>query len=457
MDFHGKRVLVLGLARSGWSAINALYKRGAVLTAGDSKTPEELGEIFVELEDLGVKVYAGNYPTVKNDDYDLLVVSPGVPLQIAPVIQAKTEGIPIIGEVELAYLLKPDLAEIYAITGTNGKTTTTALMQHIMAVDGRNSYSGGNIGVPLTAIIEHIEQGVISVEMSSFQLDTSINFRPHICGLLNITPDHLDRHGSMEAYIQAKAKIFARQDSTDYAVFNFEDEELRKMAARCPARVFFFSGVRILEEGAFVRDGIITIVSNNKTQPVCRVDELLLRGKHNLENVLCAVLMSVIAGVNPEVIRKALLDFKGVRHRMEEVAVHNEIIYINDSKATNPESVMRALESFNEPIILIAGGRNKGSSFAVLAQSIKEKVKELILLGEAKQEIRTAVIAAGFENIHEVEDLRAAVLKADELAQKGDVVLLSPACASWDMFSSYEQRGDLFCSIVQSLIKGDFA
>lgn len=453
MDFHGKRILVVGLARSGWSAINVLSKRAAVLSACDSKSAEEIGERYLALKDLGVKLYTGSYPVIEKDDYDLLVVSPGVPLQIAPVKQAYKAGIPVIGEVELAYLIKAEGVEIYAITGTNGKTTTTSLLQFILETAGRKAYSGGNIGIPLTSLLDSLEEGVIAVEMSSFQLDTSIDFHPHICGLLNITPDHLDRHGSMESYIAAKAKIFARQDSADYAIFNYEDESLRKMAEFCPAQAVFFSSERMLEAGAFVEDGIITVRFNNERQPICPVGELLLRGRHNLENVLCAVLMAHIAGVQPEVIRSALITFKGVRHRMEEVAVDNEVIYINDSKATNPESVMRALESFSVPIILIAGGRNKGSHFNILAKGIKEKVKELILLGEAKQEIRTAVIDAGFKNIHEVEDLEAAVLKSYELAQKGDVVMLSPACASWDMFANYEQRGDLFCEAVRSIIK----
>ncbi len=453
MDFSGKRILVVGLARSGLSAINVLSKRGAVLSACDSKSAEKLEQKYLELKDLGVKLYTGSYPQVDSGDYDLLVVSPGVPLQIAPIRQAYEAGIPVIGEVELAFLLKAGGVEIYAITGTNGKTTTTALLQFIMETAGKKAYSGGNIGIPLTALLDQLEEGVIAVEMSSFQLDTSIDFRPHICGLLNITPDHLDRHGSMESYIAAKAKIFARQDSSDYAIFNYEDESLRKMAEFCPSQVIFFSSERILEEGAFVEDGTITVRLNSKRQPICPVAELLLRGRHNLENILCAVLMAYIGGAQTEAIRLALKTFKGVRHRMEEVAVHNGIIYINDSKATNPESVMRALESFSEPIILIAGGRNKGSQFNILAQYIKAKVKELILLGEAKQDLKAAVIDAGFENIHEVEGLEAAVAKSYELARKGDVVMLSPACASWDMFANYEQRGDLFCEAVRSKIK----
>lgn len=453
MEFNDKSILVVGLARSGLAAIDVLLKHGAVLSACDSKSAEELGEKYFELKASDIKLYTGSYPQVGPGDYDLLVVSPGVPLQIAPVKQAYEAGIPVIGEVELAYLLKAGGVEIYAITGTNGKTTTTALLQYIMETAGKKAYSGGNIGIPLTTLLDQLEEGVIAVEMSSFQLETSIDFRPHICGLLNITPDHLDRHGSMESYIAAKAKIFARQDSSDYAIFNYEDESLRKIAEFCPSRAVFFSTERILEEGAFVEDGTITISLNSKRQPVCPVAEVLLRGRHNLENILCAVLMAYIGGIQAEVICSALKTFKGVRHRMEEVAVHNGIIYINDSKATNPESVMRALESFKEPIILIAGGRNKGSRFNILAQYIKSKVKELILLGEAKQDIKAAVIDAGFKNIHEVEDLEAAVAKAYELARKGDVILLSPACASWDMFANYEQRGDLFCELVRSLSK----
>jgi UDP-N-acetylmuramoylalanine--D-glutamate ligase len=453
LDFSGKRILVVGMARSGMAAIKALDKRGAQISACDEKEARTLVPVLDELEKQGIKYYAGRYPEVKRQVFDLLVVSPGVPLETAPIRQAREQGIPVIGEVELAYILKPKGVEFLAISGTNGKTTTTSLLHYILAQAGRNSLAGGNIGIPLTTLLDSISEGTIVVELSSFQLESSSSFRPYICGLLNITPDHLNRHKNMERYIEAKAKIFAQQKPGDYAVFNYEDSILREMARSCPAQTFFFSSERELMEGAFINNGVITIKRAGIIQEIARIDEVSLRGKHNLENILAATMMASLAGVSPEDIRQALASFPGVRHRMEELGLYDDVLYVNDSKATNPEAVMKALDSFNQPIILIAGGRNKGSSFSQLAGLIKQKVRELVLLGEAREEIKAAVIDAGFRNIHEVEDLQAAVIKARELARKGEVVLLSPACASWDMFASYEQRGDLFCEIINSISK----
>lgn len=454
MEFRGKRILVVGIARSGIAAVKSLTRREAVLFACDQKASDELGDILLEMEVLGVEVYAGSYPQVSKDRFDLLIASPGVPLYIEPFIQAHNTGVPVIGELELAYLLKPDTVDFYAISGTNGKTTTVSLLQAILAADGRKALAGGNIGVPLTTLVDNIEAGVIVVEASSFQLETTCNFQPHISALINITPDHLDRHKSMEGYIKAKSKIFAYQSKDDYAVLNYEDQHIRTMVQECPARVIYFSNRQVLPEGAFIKDDLIYFVMDNKVLPICPVHELSLRGQHNLENILCAVAIAIIAGTKIESIRDTLKNFTGVRHRIEEVAVLDGILYVNDSKATNPESAIKALESFNEPIILIAGGRSKGSSFEEFAGLIKEKVKGLILLGEAREEIRKAVMDVGFQNIHEVNDFNTAVATARELAAAGDVVLLSPACASWDMFKSYEQRGDLFCELVQAMQPG---
>jgi UDP-N-acetylmuramoylalanine--D-glutamate ligase len=454
VEFKGKRILVVGIARSGIAVAKSLTRREAVLFACDQKTRDELGDILAEMETLGVEVYTGSYPTVSPDRFDLVVASPGVPLDIDPFVQARNIGAPIIGELELAYLLKPDTVDLYAITGTNGKTTTVSLLQAILAADGRMALAGGNIGVPLTTLVDTMTEGVVVVEASSFQLETTCHFNPHISALLNITPDHLDRHKNMEGYIQAKSRIFACQSRDDYAVLNYEDLQVRKMAQECRAQVIYFSNQRVLAEGAFITDDIIYFVLDNKRTPICRVDEIALRGRHNLENILCAVAVAVIAGTKVESIRDILKTFTGVSHRIEEVAVVNGVLYVNDSKATNPESAIKALESFNEPIILIAGGRSKGSNFEKFARIVKEKVKGLVLLGEARKEIRKAVMDAGFQNIYEVNDLNTAVATAKQLAAAGDVVLLSPACASWDMFKSYEQRGDLFCELVRTMPPG---
>lgn len=454
MEFKGKKILVVGIARSGIAAAKSLSKREAILFACDRKTNDELGNILLELEKLGVQVYTGSYPQVSQDKFDLLVASPGIPLDIDPFIQAYNTGVPVIGELELAYLLKPDTIDLYAISGTNGKTTTVSLLQAILTADGRMALAGGNIGVPLTTLVDNMTAGVIVVEASSFQLETTYHFRPRISALLNITPDHLDRHKSMEGYIKAKSRIFAYQSRDDYAVLNYEDLHIRKIAKECPARAVYFSSQRVLSEGAFVKDGLIYFVLDNKVMPICSIQEVFLRGQHNLENILCAVAVAVIAGAKVESIQETLKTFTGVRHRIEEVGIVNGVLYVNDSKATNPESAIKALESFTEPIVLIAGGRSKGSSFEEFARFIKEKVKGLVLVGEAREEIKKAVMAAGFQNIYEVNDFNTAVATARQLAAPGDVVLLSPACASWDMFKSYEQRGDLFCQLVQAIESG---
>lgn len=451
MDFAGKKILVVGLARSGMAAIKLLHKRGAVLTACDIKTADELGEKINILKSMDITIFAGDYPVIDNASFDLVVTSPGVRMEFEPIKQARLLGISVISEVELAYAIKAPDVELCAVTGTNGKTTTTSLLQYIFEKSGRRSVAGGNIGVPLTTLVDGMDEGVITVEVSSFQLETTIKFKPHICGILNITPDHLDWHKTLDNYITAKTRIFANQTSDDFTILNYEDNEIRKMASLCKSKVLFFSTDRVLKEGAFVENNYIKVIINNNEFNICTLDDLLLRGKHNLENVLCASAMAIAAGVKTPELKDALSSFKGIRHRLEEVVSKDGVLYINDSKGTNPDSTMRAIESFNEPVILIAGGRNKGSDFSELAKLINSRVKELVLLGEARDVIKTAVMDTGFKNIHEVEDFSSAVAKAHELSRPGDVVLLSPACASWDMFDNYEQRGDLFCDLVRKL------
>ncbi len=451
MDFKDKRVLVVGMARSGMAAAKALHQRGAMVTVCDRKGTEELKAAVHELQAGGIEVCTGYYPQVNPALFDLVVASPGIPLDIAPFAQAHATDVPVIGELELAYLIKPEPVEMYAVTGTNGKTTTVSLLQTIMAADGRNSIAAGNIGLPLTSVVDSMEEGVITVEVSSFQLQTIEGFRPRICSLLNITPDHLDRHKSMEAYTQTKASIFSRQLPDDYAVLNYEDPAIRELARNCPSQVIFFSVERVLSQGVSIRDNTITVADGHDIQAICPVGEVLLRGKHNLENILAAVGVAMAAGVRPEIIAGELRTFPGVRHRMEPVMVKKGVQYINDSKATNPDSAIKALQSFDEGLVLIAGGRNKGSSFKVLAELIREKVKTLVLLGEAREQLQQAVIEAGFKNIYVARDLEEAVRTASMAAVPGDVVLLSPACASWDMFDNYEQRGDLFCELVNQL------
>ena len=451
MHLENKRVLVVGLGRSGTAAAQILKRYQAQVSVCDRKPAGEIPTDLEKLKSSGIQVYTGEYPTVSRERYDLVVASPGIPLDIQPFHQACQEGIPIIGELELAYQLKNDQTQILAISGTNGKTTTTALLQQIFAKDGRTAFCAGNIGIALTTLVDELEDAVIVVEVSSFQLETIAEFRPTICGLLNITPDHLDRHKTMARYIKTKERIFSQQTEDDFAVLNYEDRTIREIAARCPSRVYYFSTEQVLQEGAFIEDNYLVIATEDKKHRICPLKHIQLRGRHNLENILCAVMMAYLGGARVQSLADTLAEFKGVRHRMEEVLCKDGILYINDSKATNPESAIKALESFSNPIILIAGGRNKGSDFKQLASLIKQKVKELVLLGEAKTDIKQAVMDMNYKNIHEVEGFKEAVITAQKLAQAGDVVLLSPACASWDMFPSYEHRGDLFCQVVKSI------
>ena len=450
MDFKNKRVLVIGLGKSGQAVIDALHKRGAQISAYDKKTRMELGHLAESLENLQIDLFAGVYPEISNEQFDLLVVSPGVPLDFEPIKKAYLEKIPIIGELELAYRLKKPSVNLYAITGTNGKTTATALLEHILLNDGQNAFAGGNIGIPLLELIEKMDEGVIALEVSSFQLETIRDFKAEIAAILNITPDHLDRHKNMENYTKIKFNIFNNQESSDYALINYDEEKLRFLADKITSNLLFFSSKSELKNGLYIKGQEVIYSYNIEPEIICLLSDISLKGDHNYENVLCAIGIALLAGVKKEIIKQAIQSFKGVRHRLEEVALHEEVLYINDSKATNPDSTIKALQAFNSNIILIAGGKNKGSDFSLLSSIIYEKVKYLILIGEAKELIRKTVIAQGFENIYEVGELEAAVLKAKELSVAGDIILLSPACASWDMFENYEQRGDLFCQIVKS-------
>lgn len=450
LQLANRRILVVGLGRSGQAALDSLSRRGALLTAYDAKPAENIDAGLLEaLDKQGITVYCGAYPKVQRDFFDLLVASPGISLEIEPFVEARACGVPIIGEMELAYQLKSPALEIFAVTGTNGKTTTTALLQHILACDGREAVAGGNIGVPFTHIVDHMPHGVVVLEASSFQMETVVNFKPHICGFLNVTPDHLDRHKNMERYIKAKTGVFMNQTEEDFSVMNYDDSMVRYAALGCPGTVVFFSKQDRLDQGIFVDEAQIVVAWKGKMRPICPLREVRLRGNHNLENMLCAVGMAYLADVGPESIRKGLATFQGVRHRMEDVLTWHGVVYVNDSKATNPESVIKALESFHQPVVLIAGGRNKGSDFTALAAEIKARGKALVLLGEAREEIKQAVMGVDFRNIYEVDDLAQAVSQAEALAESGDVVLLSPACASWDMFQDYEERGDLFCRLVR--------
>lgn len=452
LKLAGKKVLIVGMARSGLAATRLLIRHGACLTIYDRKEIEELAPEIKFLPP-GMELLLGDHQRLLTEVFDLVVISPGVPLDNPLLTRYMEAGIPVISEIELAYRLKsPDL-HFLAITGTNGKTTTTALVADIVRKDGLQSAAAGNIGLPLAQVVEELDHGMVAVECSSFQLETIKNFHPVCSGILNVTPDHLDRHHTMENYATIKSRIFMNQGSDEYTILNREDAWINEF--KPAGKVRYFSIDSVLERGIWIEEGKIIVSLEGERETICNLCDIRLRGRHNLENILCAVGITRAVGITSEAIKQALVNFEGVRHRLQEVRTVNGVLYVNDSKGTNPDSTIKALEAFSEPIILIAGGRNKGSDFHDLARLIARKVKALVLLGEARSIIRQTVEDTGFKDIAEVDSIQEAVLAARDLAQSGEVVLLSPACASWDMFKDYEERGDLFCSAVYALGEDD--
>ena len=447
--YTNKRILVVGAGKSGRAAAAFLIKRGAKVVLTDKKMSLPVDEELKKLAEEGVELVLGGYPLVK--DWELLVVSPGVPLTEEPVVYSLREGIPVIGEIELAYgELK---APVIAVTGTNGKTTTTSWIGEILKVAGFKTLVAGNIGYPLIEAVEE-EWDAVSLEVSSFQLETIKSFKPKVAVLLNLTPDHLDRHKTLEGYLEAKARIFINQDSTDITVLNYDDPRIRSLNSKTPGRVFYFSQREELEEGVFVRKGKIVVRSLGEEYEIINIKDLPLPGPHNLENALATVAACWSFGVSGKNIERGLKNFQGVAHRLEKVAEIKGVLYVNDSKGTNPDSTIKALNSYERPIVLIAGGRNKGNSFSELAREIREKVRFTVLVGECREEIKEALEMVGYDKYVIAESFEDAVKKAKELAQPGDVVLLSPAAASWDMFKNYEERGELFKRLVLNMVEG---
>lgn len=442
----GKKVLVIGAARSGLAGAEFLAKHGWQVVLTDMKQVEAVDN----LQALGVSFVWGQQPDVAAIAPDLIVISPGVPLTIPPVVEARARQIPVIGELELAY--ENCQAPFVAITGTNGKTTTTTLTGELLKKTGKQVFVGGNIGVPLISYVENLQpQDVVVAEVSSFQLETTETFRPHLALMINLTPDHLDRHGDMAGYLAAKAKIFANQKESDYLVLNYDDEALRGLEKQSRGTVIFFSQRHKLEQGVYL-DGTQVVLKLNGTETViCDASEIAIKGKHNLENAMGAIALAYLSGVTPADIREVLRSFPGVEHRLEPVRTLRDVLYVNDSKGTNPDSTIKALEAYDRPVVIILGGKNKGSDFTQLAQLVKERVKKAVVLGQAKPVIVEALEKADFHDYMETDTFEEAVAAAAAAAEAGDLVLLSPACASWDMFNSYEERGRLFKELVAAL------
>jgi UDP-N-acetylmuramoylalanine--D-glutamate ligase len=428
-----------------------LQSRGARVTVSDAKSEHQLREQIPTLLDAGIAVETGAHGERTFRDQDLIVVSPGVPVDAEPLVQARALGQPVIGEIELASQFLP--GPIVAITGSNGKTTTTTLVGEILASSGVKTLVGGNIGTPAISLTEQATADTtIVLEISSFQLETIRTFRAKVAVVLNVTPDHLDRHRTFAAYVDAKARIFENQQADDFAVLNADDPTCVELAGRTNAQVFWFSREHEVESGAIVRDGQVVFLGNGSPQIVLAVSEIPLKGSHNLENILAAVCAGALMGCAPEKIRRAIVNFKAVEHRLEYVATIGGVEYYNDSKATNVDATMKALQSFPSNIHLILGGKDKGSDYTVLNDLLRERVKSVYTIGAAAEKIQTHI--TGTTQIVSSGTIEAAVKQAAAVAQPGDVILLAPACASFDQFRSYEHRGRVFKDLVGQLAAG---
>jgi UDP-N-acetylmuramoylalanine--D-glutamate ligase len=447
-DVKGKRVLVVGLGKSGVASALFLHERGARVTVSDAKAEEQLRSEIPKLLDKGIAVETGGHGERTFRQQDLIVVSPGVPASSEPLKQALSLGIPVIGEIELASrFLK---GHIIAITGSNGKTTTTSLAGEVVARGGWESQVGGNIGTPAISLVAESTDNTYNIlEVSSFQLETIETFRPFIAAVLNISPDHLDRHGSMEAYTAAKRRIFENQKGDDFAVLNADDAACVQMAAGIQPQIYWFSRRKEVERGGFVRGDRIYLRDREGEHEIMPVNEIPLKGAHNLENVLATVCIGGIVRCEPGRIRNAVKEFKAVEHRLEFVATVNGVEYYNDSKATNVDATIKALESFPANIHIILGGKDKGAPYTPLVPLLRDRAKRVYTIGAAAAKIEEEI--SGSVDIVKAGTIDIAVRKAAESAQPGDVVVLAPACASFDQFDNYEQRGRIFKDLVQAL------
>lgn len=452
MNFEGKKVLVCGMARSGVSAAQCLYELGARVTISDSKAEEKLAEALQPLEGMDIRRCLGDQAQPADlESYDLAVTSPGIPMQ-APILRAvQAAGVPLIGELELG--AQVSRAPLYAVTGTNGKTTTTTLIGEIFRNLGKTTYVVGNIGYPFTACALRCgEEDVAVAEVSSFQLETITTFHPHIAVMCNITEDHLNRHGTMEEYIRVKERIFENMGQGDYAVLNLDDPIVRGMAERIPCAPAFFSRRQEVETGAYLEGEEVVFSLNGHKKRVLRADEIRIPGEHNLENALAATALAMLAGVPAPVVRHTLKTFPGVEHRIETVRTVEGVTYINDSKGTNVDASIRAVRAMKAPTVLLAGGYDKHTDFLPLAREIlTSKIHTVVVLGDTAEQIERALRAVGFESILHAKTFEEAVLLARSCAREGENVLLSPACASFDMFQDYEERGRVFKEIVSRL------
>ena len=447
-------MLVVGLGKSGLAAALFLQSRGAHVTVSDQRSAVALAAGLPALLDRGIAVETGGHGVLTFRRQDLIVVSPGVPLETPELAQARRMGTPVIGELELASRFL--LGKVLAITGSNGKTTTTTLAGEIFAAAQVPHIVGGNIGLPVISTVEQSSPETWSIlEVSSFQLETTESFRANVAVILNITPDHLDRHGSFENYVAAKAKIFATQQPEDALVLNADDDTTHRLAAKAPQadRVFWFSATRVIRQGCFIHDGVVMFRAGESAaaEPILPLSEIPLKGAHNVENVLAAVCASRLAGIQAGDIRRAVAGFHAVEHRLELVATVNGVEYYNDSKATNVDATRKALASFGEPgratVHLILGGKDKDSDYTLLRALVRERAVAVYTIGSAAEKIQRALAADA--KLISCGTLVAAVERAAGAAQPGEIVLLAPACSSFDQFENYEHRGRVFKDLVK--------
>jgi UDP-N-acetylmuramoylalanine--D-glutamate ligase len=447
MELKGKKVLVVGLGKSGLAAALFLRRRGAQVTVSDIRSAEALAKDIPALLEEGINVEAGGHGLLTFRRQDLIVVSPGVPLDTPELVQVRSFGLPIIGEVELAARFTK--GKTLAITGSNGKTTTTTLVGEILKAAGLPTLVGGNIGVPVISLVDDTTDDTWSVlEVSSFQLESTQQFHPQVAVILNITPDHLDRHGTFENYALAKERIFAAQDENDFVVLNADNARAASASSRSTAKVYWFSIEHPVPQGAWVEAGeiVFRMAKDAAVETVMPLHSIPLKGEHNVENVLAAVAASRLAGAPPDVVRRAVENFKAVEHRLEYVATINGVEFYNDSKATNVDATAKAVAAFSSGIHLILGGKDKNSDYTLLSDLLRAHVKAVYTIGSAAEKIESHL--RGVVSIHSCETLERAVTTAAAAAHPGEVVLLAPACSSFDQFESYEHRGRIFKELV---------
>ncbi len=452
MDLKNKNVLVLGLGISGLSIIKALHKLGANIIISDTKSEKELNNLLQQIKDISMEYHLGT-DDFNLDGIDLIIKSPGIPPHANLVKKAVNENIEIITDIELAYRISPT-ENLISITGTNGKTTTTTLTGEIFKHANYNTYVVGNIGVGiLDKIVDADKNDVFVIEASSFQLEHIKYFKPKVSLILNITPDHIDWHGSYENYRCTKLKAIRNLDYNDYAIINYDDEYLKGVVDDIKSNVILFSVKQPLEKGIYIENENIIINNGIDKKILMSIKDIKLIGKHNLENVLGGIGIGLAMGINTDVIKDVLSSFKGVEHRIEFVTSINGRKFYNDSKGTNPDASIKAIEALEKSIILIAGGYDKGTSFDEFIKACKGKVKVLILLGQTKYKIKEVALKYDIDNVYMVENMKDAVVLSNKLSAEGDNILLSPACASWGMYKNFEERGNDFKTYVYQLME----